>query len=147
VVCEATAKPQDYGDPALCGGAFAFGYTHHFVGAALGRAESVQRWPATTAASAADDGHLRVQPRHLRRPRLWDQVVATSAAYRLAAAGYLLQPGTPFVYYGEEIGQAGIPACRATCRCAPDELDGRCGDGRLHQRHALPGRGAERLDP
>jgi glycosidase len=30
------------------------------------------------------------------------------ASYKLAAAGYLLQPGTPFVYYGEEIGQAGV---------------------------------------
>ena len=26
--------------------------------------------------------------------------------YRLAAATYLLQPGTPFIYYGEEIGMA-----------------------------------------
>jgi len=31
------------------------------------------------------------------------------ARYKLAAAGYLLQPGTPFIYYGEEIGQAGVP--------------------------------------
>ena len=33
VVCEATQKPQEWGDPAVCGGAFAFGYTQHFVGA------------------------------------------------------------------------------------------------------------------
>ncbi|WP_273773344.1 alpha-amylase family glycosyl hydrolase, partial [Brucella intermedia] len=30
------------------------------------------------------------------------------ARYRLAAASYLLLPGTPFIYYGEEIGQAGV---------------------------------------
>jgi alpha-amylase len=29
VVCEATAKPVDYGQAKLCGGAFAFGYVHH----------------------------------------------------------------------------------------------------------------------
>jgi alpha-amylase len=42
--------------------------------------------------------------------RLWDQVGGDEARYKLAAAGYLLQPGTPFVYYGEEIGQAGVGA-------------------------------------
>jgi len=40
--------------------------------------------------------------------RLWDQVDGDAAQYRLAAAGYLLQPGTPFIYYGEEVGQAGV---------------------------------------
>lgn len=40
--------------------------------------------------------------------RLWDQVGGDEAQYKLAAAGYLLQPGTPCVYYGEEIGQAGL---------------------------------------
>jgi glycosidase len=39
--------------------------------------------------------------------RLWDQVKGDEAQYRLAAATYLLLPGTPFIYYGEEIGMAG----------------------------------------
>jgi hypothetical protein len=39
--------------------------------------------------------------------RLWDQVAGDEGAYRLAAATYLLLPGTPFIYYGEEIGMAG----------------------------------------
>jgi glycosidase len=30
------------------------------------------------------------------------------AQYKLAAATYLLQPGTPYIYYGEEVGQAGV---------------------------------------
>jgi glycosidase len=42
--------------------------------------------------------------------RLWDQLGGNAAQYRLAAATYLLQPGTPFVYYGEEIGMAGASA-------------------------------------
>jgi alpha-amylase len=108
VVCEATAKPRDYGDPALCGGAFAFGYTQHFVGAALGRAESVRelasyyRSERPTMASFVSNHDI------FAGRRLWDQVNGDETAYRLAAAGYLLQPGTPFVYYGEEIGQAGV---------------------------------------
>jgi glycosidase len=40
--------------------------------------------------------------------RLWDQLHGDEARYRLAAASYLLLPGTPFIYYGEEIGLAGI---------------------------------------
>ncbi|MEI8327150.1 MAG: alpha-amylase family glycosyl hydrolase, partial [Betaproteobacteria bacterium] len=38
--------------------------------------------------------------------RLWDQVGGDQAQYRLAAAGYLLLPGTPFIYYGEEVGMS-----------------------------------------
>jgi glycosidase len=36
-----------------------------------------------------------------------DRMQGDEARYRLAAVSYLLQPGTPFVYYGEEIGMAG----------------------------------------
>jgi len=39
--------------------------------------------------------------------RLWDQVNGNELHYKLAAATYLLLPGTPFIYYGEEIGMAG----------------------------------------
>jgi len=108
VVCEATAKPIDYGDPALCGGAFAFGYTQHFVGAAQGKPESVQklaeyyRTERPTMATFVSSHDI------FAGKRLWDQVEGDEAAYKVAAAGYLLQPGTPFVYYGEEIGQAGV---------------------------------------
>lgn len=38
--------------------------------------------------------------------RAWDQFGGDMAAYRLAAATYLLLPGTPFIYYGEEVGMA-----------------------------------------
>jgi glycosidase len=40
--------------------------------------------------------------------RVWDQLRGNIAQYKLAAATYLLQPGTPFIYYGEEIGMAGV---------------------------------------
>ncbi len=112
VVCEATASAQDYGDPALCGGAFAFGYVHHFVGAAMGKAESVQ---------AVASYYLKARPtmatfvsNHdiFAGQRLWDQVGGDERRYKLAAAACLLQPGTPFVYYGEQLGQAGVHTLR-----------------------------------
>jgi glycosidase len=39
--------------------------------------------------------------------RAYNQFGGNLAQYRLAAATYLLQPGTPFIYYGEEVGMAG----------------------------------------
>ncbi len=108
VVCEATAEPQAYGDPAVCGGAFAFGYTQHFVRAARGDAASVQQL-ATYYRSARPTMATFVSNHDaFAGPRLWDQVGGDLARYKLAAAGYLLQPGTPYIYYGEEIGQAGV---------------------------------------
>jgi glycosidase len=108
VVCEATAEPQAYGDPAVCGGAFAFGFVQHYVKAAQGEAASVQKvatyWhDARPTMATFLSSHDIFAGR-----RLWDQLAGDERAYRVAAAGYLLQPGTPFIYYGEEIGQAGV---------------------------------------
>jgi alpha-amylase len=112
VVCEATANPQDYGDAAVCGGAFAFGQVHHYAQAALGQAESVQKVASyymqarPTMASFVSNHDI------FAGKRLWDQVQGQEARYKLAAAAYLLQPGTPFVYYGEEVGQSGVPTLK-----------------------------------
>ena len=38
--------------------------------------------------------------------RVWNQLSGNLAQYKMAAATYLLLPGTPFIYYGEEIGMA-----------------------------------------
>lgn len=109
VVCEATANPQAYGDPAVCGGAFAFGFVQHYVKAAKGDPASVRqvvdyyRQARPTMATFLGNHDL------FAGRRLWDQVGGDLRQYKLAAAGYLLQPGTPFIYYGEEIGQAGVP--------------------------------------
>jgi glycosidase len=110
VVCEATQQPQDWGDDKVCGGAFAFGYVQHFIGAAKGSAESVSALADYyKSASGAMATFLSNHDIFAGR-RLWDQVGGDTARYKLAAAGYLLQPGTPFIYYGEEIGLAGSNA-------------------------------------
>ncbi len=113
VVCEATAEPQAYGDPAVCGGAFAFGYAHHFVGAAQGKPESVRR-PADYYRSASPTMATFLSNHDIfAGRRLWDQLGGNVAQYKLSAAGYLLQPGTPYIYFGEEVGMAGAPSADA----------------------------------
>lgn len=109
VVCEATAEPQQYGDPAVCGGAFAFGHVHQYVEAARGKPEAVQKVAQYYASARPTMATFVSNHDIFAGQRLWDQVGGNEPVYRLAAAGYLLQPGTPFVYYGEEIGQAGVP--------------------------------------
>jgi alpha-amylase len=109
VVCEATAEPVAYGDPAVCGGAFAFGFVQHYIAAAQGRAESVQRVAMHYQTASPTMATFLSNHDVFAGRRLWDQLGGDVRAYKLAAAGYLLQPGTPFIYYGEEIGQAGVP--------------------------------------
>ncbi len=113
VVCEATAEPQQYGDAAVCGGAFAFGHVHHYVEAARGKVESVEKVAAYYRQASPAMATFVSNHDIFAGRRLWDQLGGDQRRYRLAAAGYLLQPGTPFVYYGEEIGQAGVPGLPA----------------------------------
>ena len=110
VVCEATAKPDDYGDPAVCGGAFAFGHVQHYVRAAEGDPQSVARLADYFRRARPTMATFVSNHDIFAGLRLWDQVDGDLARYKLAAAGYLLQPGTPFIYYGEEVGQASAVA-------------------------------------
>ena len=149
VVCEATAEPVAYGDPAVCGGAFAFGFGQHYIAAAQGKAESVQR--VATHYQTASPTMATFLSNHdvFAGRRLWDQLGGDVRAYKLAAAGYLLQPGTPFIYYGEDIGQAGVPDLEGDLPLrGPLQLDVRARHARhrrrLHHRHALPPAGAKR---
>lgn len=107
VVCEATAEPKVYAREEICGGAFAFGLENHLAKAAQGDAEAIhkvahyyQTAPHTLASFASNHDQFAGK-------RLWDQVAGNETHYKLAAATYLLLPGTPFIYYGEEIGMAG----------------------------------------
>lgn len=108
VVCEATANPQVYAAPDICGSAFAFGLERNIVNAARGDRKAIRSVadyfttaPQTMATFVANHDIFA-------GARLWDQLRGNVAQYKLAAASYLLQPGTPFIYYGEEIGMAGV---------------------------------------
>jgi glycosidase len=109
VVCEATANPEAYAAPDVCGSAFAFGLERKLLDAAQAKpgsvralAQALQTLPPTMATFLANHDIFA-------GTRVADQLHGDLAAYRLAAATYLLGPGTPFIYYGEEIGMAGVP--------------------------------------
>ncbi|HJV60644.1 MAG TPA: alpha-amylase family glycosyl hydrolase [Albitalea sp.] len=105
MVCEGPADPIGFSN--ACGSAFAFGHSNDVVAAAKGSATAVKAVsdyfttaPATMSTMVSNHDSFAGQ-------RLYDQVGGNLAQYRLAAATYLLQPGTPFIYYGEEVGMAG----------------------------------------
>ncbi len=110
VVCDAGNNPQAYGDPAVCGAAFAFELAPHFAKAAKGDAASAKELIDYFKRAPSSMATLVSSHDSVLGPRLWDQVGGDLAAYKLAVASYLLQPGTPFIDYGEEVGQAGDPS-------------------------------------
>ena len=107
MVCEAPDDPQGFGNDKACGGAFAFDLHGEFVKAAQGNPASVAE--IANYFNSAPPGMAPLVSNHdsFAGRRLWNQVGGNLAQYKLAAAGYLLLPGTPFIYYGEEIGMAG----------------------------------------
>jgi alpha-amylase len=130
VVCEATAQPRAYANAEVCGGSFAFGLESKIVPAAKGDAQAIQEVaqyfvtaPHTLATFVSNHDQFAGQ-------RLWDQVGGHEVQYKLAAATYLLLPGTPFVYYGEHIGMSGVtglrddPKIRGPLSWTPDPKNG-----------------------
>ncbi|HEX4859189.1 MAG TPA: alpha-amylase family glycosyl hydrolase [Usitatibacteraceae bacterium] len=107
LVCEAPGDPKGFAAPGACGAAFAFGQQLDVVRAAKGDSAAIRAAgnyfldaPATLATMLSNHDAFA-------GARAWDQFNGNLAQYKLAAATYLLQPGTPFIYYGEEIGMAG----------------------------------------
>ena len=111
-VCEATAKPRDYARADLCGSAFAFGLETALIKAAQGDVDALQTVARYPAEAPPTMGVFLANHDKFTGRRLMDQLQGDEAAYRLAAAIYLLLPGTPYIYYGEEIGQAGAAGLR-----------------------------------
>ena len=109
LVCEGPSDPNGY--TAACGSAFAFNNTANIFSAATGNATGVQRVAAfhAPAAAGAASRMSTMLSNHdgFAGQRAYDQLNGNVAQMKLAAATYLLQPGTPFIYYGEEIGMAG----------------------------------------
>ena len=107
MVCESPVDPIGFAETRPNVSAFAFGHHRDLIAAATG----------DTGALALVAGFPPVAPPWIstvlsnhdsfagRRPM--DQFGGNSAMMKLAAAMYLLQPGIPFVYYGEEIGMNG----------------------------------------
>lgn len=110
-VCEATAEPAAYSVPEVCGSAFAFGLERAILDALKGgdkAVDAVQRIGDFFKTRPLSMSTMLANHDIFAGQRIWDQLQGDEAKYRLAAASYLLQPGVPFIYYGEEIGQAGL---------------------------------------
>ncbi|MGQ0709928.1 MAG: alpha-amylase family glycosyl hydrolase [Rhodoferax sp.] len=110
MVCEAPALPQRYAQGDSCKGAFAFGYQYDLADAVKGNADKVAAVAAYWA--SAPEGMAGFASNHdsFAGQRLYDQFGGDTARMKLAAATYLLQARTPFVYYGEEVGMGGAAA-------------------------------------
>ena len=105
LVCEGPSDP--FGYTAACGSAFAFNNTANLIAAAKGDAAAVARVAAFPQNAPAGLSTMLSNHDSFAGQRAYDQFGGNLAQYRLAAATYLLQPGTPFIYYGEEVGMAG----------------------------------------
>ena len=107
LVCEASVDPQGFGNASACGGAFAFDLNAHLIGAAQGNAADIQA--VAGYFNHAQPGMATMLSNHdsFAGLRAADQLGNDVAKMELAAGTYLLLPGTPFIYYGEEIGMDG----------------------------------------
>ncbi len=106
-VCEATASPQRWAAPYICGSAFAFKFEKSLIDAGRGKPEAIADVAAYFRSAPPTMATFISNHDAFAGARLWDQLQGDEARYRMVAATYLLLPGTPFIYFGEEIGMAG----------------------------------------
>ncbi len=107
MVCEAPAAPLDFAQGTSCGRAFAFGYPYHLVKAASGNDQAaVQAIASYWQGAPAGLSGFASNHDSFAGDRLYNQLGGDQRRQQLAAATYLLQSHSPFIYYGEEIGMA-----------------------------------------
>ena len=113
MVCEAPDDPQGFGASTACGGAFAFDLKDKILAAARGDASAAQSVANYYKTAPAGMASFLANHDSFAGTRIWNQLSGNVAQYKLAAATYLLLPGTPFIYYGEEIGMASSTLAQA----------------------------------
>jgi alpha-amylase len=107
MVCESPNDPAGFAAPNACGSGFAFTHHENVMKTAKGDADAMKKISDYFKTAQPNMATMLANHDQFAGDRIWDQVKGNVAQYRLAAATYLLQPGTPFIYYGEEIGMAG----------------------------------------
>ncbi len=102
-VCEAPAAPTTYA--SACGRAFAFGTQSDLIAAASSsNASALSR---LSQAPALGLSPFLSNHDEFAGQRVADQLGGDLGALKVAASLNLLRPGTPFIYYGEEVGMSG----------------------------------------
>jgi glycosidase len=87
--------------------AFAFGHHHDVIQAARGDTGALDRVAGFPPVAPPWISTILSNHDAFAGARPFDQLGGDVAMLKLAAAMYLLQPGVPFIYYGEELGMAG----------------------------------------
>lgn len=104
MVCEAPGDPAAFAAADSCGSAFAFGLQKHIIASIkLGRVKPDLLYTLSTQ-PVARMATLLANHDAFAGARLFKQFNGDEKSYRVAAATLLTLPGTPFIYYGEEIG-------------------------------------------
>ena len=106
MVCEATHQMHEYAAPAVCGNAFAMDLSQPLFAAARGDAAAVHAVADYFVGAPVGLASMLSNHDLGSGDRAWNQLDGNIAQYKLAAASYLLQPGTPFILYGEEVGMS-----------------------------------------
>ena len=109
VVCEATANMHKYAAADVCGSAFAIWRARDIIQATKGDSAAIRHVADYFLGAPQQMATMVSNHDGFAGDRLWNQLDGNLARQRLAAAGYLLQPGTPFIFYGEEIGMGSAP--------------------------------------
>lgn len=107
MVCEIPRDPYSARSLEACKHTFAFGHQHNILSASKGDTDALQQVadrfgeaPSTLATFLSNHDWFGGR-------RVYDQLDGDVLAMKLAAAVYMLQPGVPFIYYGEEVGMSG----------------------------------------
>jgi glycosidase len=106
MVCESPGDPAGFARESACGSAFAFGHSDELVKAGRGDEAAIRRVADYFLAAPAGMATMVSNHDAFAGRRLWDALDGDAARVRVAAAAYLLQPGTPYLYYGEELGMS-----------------------------------------
>lgn len=106
MVCEAPSASRAFAGAGSCGSAFAFDVKDAIIGAVRGNVASIDSLSRYFSSAPAGMAVFASNHDSFAGDRLWNQLNGDIARYKLVAASYLLLPGTPFIYYGEEVGMA-----------------------------------------
>lgn len=104
MVCEAPDDSQGYAQ--ACGSAFAFDLNGRILGAVRGNLADIAAVSRYFSTAAPGTATFLANHDLFAGDRVSNQLGGDSTLMKLAAGTYLLLPGTPFIYYGEEIGMA-----------------------------------------